>query len=190
MPYEKPFLIKPYILNNPIQVMLDEHDIISSAEQIVKLLDRYWEKSESKYVNQVHSLIIFFREYADKYHHFKEEQILFPELEKLDDFAVNSIVSELIEHHEMFREHTTSIEEFLDDKQYESAQKLLFTYMDELLDHIAAENDEVFVMAESLFSENELESMYFKFKDIDMELGESNKEKLCEKLNSIEMVLK
>ncbi len=170
--------------------MLDEHEIISSAEEIIKKLDHYWDTNEEGFVKHVHSLIGFFREYSDQYHHYKEEQVLFPDLENLDDFVVNSLVSELKEHHEMFREYTLSIEQFTSEKQFSKAYAILCTYMDELLDHIAAENDELFVMAESLLSEAELETMYFKFKDIDLELGESRKVDLCRLLNSIEEDIK
>jgi hemerythrin-like domain-containing protein len=173
-------------MNNPIQVILDEHEIISGAEKTVQLLDHYWEKSEEEFIKQVHSLIIFFREYSDKYHHFKEEQILFPELENLGDFAVNALVSELKEHHEIFREYTLSIERFLGERQFEKAYAILCTYMNELLDHIAAENDELFVMAESLLSEADQETMYFKFMDLDIDLGEDRKVQLCNLLKDIE----
>ena len=50
------------------------------------------------------------------------------------------------------------------------------------MDHIAVENDELFVLAESLMDEDELETIFFKFKDIDMELGEDGKVKLEESL--------
>lgn len=175
--------------NNPIQLMLDEHEIISSTEKIVKQLDKFWEAREDGFIQHMKSLLIFFREYSDKYHHFKEEQVLFPEMENLNDFAVSSIIGELLEHHEIFREHLINIEEFLESKQFEKAYKLLCTYINELLDHIAAENDEVFVMAETLFSAAELETMYFKFMDIDAELGENKKAELCSILKDIELGL-
>ncbi len=171
---------------NPIQVMREEHEIIGSAEQTVQLLDRYWKKNEEDFVKQVHSLLRFFREYSDRYHHYKEEQVLFPEMENLNDFALNSLISELKEHHEMFREYTRTIEEHLHTKQSEKAYLILTTYMDELLDHIAAENEELFVMAESLFSETALETMYFRFRDIDMELGAQEKDRLSSLLQGIE----
>jgi hemerythrin-like domain-containing protein len=174
-------------VNNPIQLMLDEHEMISSTEKVVKQLDKYWESSEDAFKQHMKSLLIFFREYSDKYHHFKEEQVLFPEMQNLNDFAVSSIIGELLEHHEIFREHLTTIERFLDNQYFEKAYQLLCTYMNELLDHIAAENDEVFVMAESLFSETELETMYFKFIDIDAELGDNKKAELCSLLKDIEL---
>jgi len=166
--------------------MLDEHEIISSADQSVQLLDRYWEISEEGFVKHVQSLIRFFREYSDKYHHYKEEQVLFPALENHIDFLVNSMISELNEHHEIFREFTKAIEEHINKNQFEKAYTKLSLYMDELLDHIAAEDDELFVMAVSLLSGDELESMYYKFRDIDIDLGEDRKVKLCNMLKDIE----
>ena len=102
---------------------------------------------------------------------------------------MNSLVLELTEHHEMFREHTLSIEQLLSNNQLEKAYGLLCIYMNELLDHIAAENDELFVIAESLLSKEDQESIYFRFKDIDVQLGESRKEHLCTILEDIDLNL-
>ena len=173
-------------MNDPIQIMLDEHETISRAEHVVESLNQYWETSEDDFKKRMVSLIKFFREYSDKYHHYKEEQVLFPVLENLADFATNSIVAELNEHHDIFRGYTASIEDALEEKKFEQAYKILTRYIDELLDHIAVENDELFVMTESLLSESELESMYFKFKDIDSDLGEAQKLELVHLLDEIE----
>ena len=172
--------------NNPIQVMVDEHRIISSADQTIKQLDQYWKISEVEFEKHVRSLLSFFREYSDKFHHFKEEQVLFQELEEHADFAIPALISELKEHHEIFREHTQTIKMFLDSKQFDKAYAILVTYMNELLDHISVENDELFVMAESLLSYSELETIYYKFKDIDILLGESKKAELVEMLENIQ----
>ena len=57
--------------------------------------------------------------------------------------------------------------------------------MQDLLDHIAAENDELFVLAETLMEEDDLETIYFKFKDIDLELGEDRKVELEESIAAL-----
>ena len=46
------------------------------------------------------------------------------------------------------------------------------------MDHIAIEDDELFSMAENLFSPDEYEKIYFRYKDIDAALGESKKSEL------------
>jgi hemerythrin-like domain-containing protein len=166
--------------------MLNEHEIISSAEQSVLLLDRYWEKDEKDFVKYVQTLISFFREYGDKYHHFKEEQVLFPVLENHRDFMMNPLISELNEHHAIFREYSLKIERLLNANQFKKCYTTLCLYMNELLDHIGVEDDELFVMAVSLLTIDELELIYFKFRDIDVELGEDRKVELCNLLSDIE----
>lgn len=173
--------------HNPIQVMLDEHEIISKAEELIQKLDHYWERSEGGFVHYVYSLLTFFREFSDKYHHYKEEQVLFPKMADHIDFQMHSMLAELADHHEMFREYTSSIEHYLNNNQCSIAYSVLSKYMDELLDHIAAENDELFVMAEVLFSTDDLENMFYSFKDIDIELGESRKAELSNTLTELNL---
>jgi hemerythrin-like domain-containing protein len=174
-------------MHNPIQILLDEHEIISSAEGVIKKLDQYWERSEEGFTEYVSELLQFFRTYSDQYHHYKEEEVLFPLFKDSDEMVVHSMILEFKEHHEMFREHTQAIKAQLEKGQYSETYAILVTYINELLDHIAAENDEFFVITESLLSEAELETMYFKFRDIDVELGEGRKEELSEMLKTINL---
>lgn len=170
--------------HNPIQTMLDEHEVISSTEELVHDLDQFWEKDADKYKELVLELVSFYREYADGYHHRKEEEVLFPEIKNHPDFVLQEIIDEFEQHHEDFRDCTTEIEEALTAKDYPESYKVLANYLQDLLDHIGAENDELFVLAESLMSEDELETIYFKFKDIDMELGEENKAELEQRITN------
>ncbi len=175
--------------NQPLEYLIAEHDIISRVEQMVPQLDSYWKTNQETYEETIRSLITFFREYADKFHHYKEEQILFPKMNRHPDFSQQELIEEFEDHHELFREHLSSVEASLQEKNYEQVQAILKRYINELLDHIAAENDELFVMAESLFNDDELESMYFSFKDIDREFGEDKKQQLVETLEHIEKIL-
>ena len=170
---------------NPIQTMLTEHEIICKTEKVVESLDHYWETNSEIYSEIVTKLIIFFRDYADGNHHRKEEEVLFPSICNHPDFKLQDIIDELEQHHENFRDYTIEIEEALDEKDYEKSYYVLKSYLQELLDHIAVENDELFVLAETLLDEEELETIYFKFKDIDMELGEESKLKLEESIGNI-----
>ena len=163
---------------NPTDILLREHDIISSVSSTINELDKVLMQSPEKFEEIVVHLLTFFREYSDKYHHQKEEQILFPALNDHPDFRQQEIITELEEHHENFREQVTAIESALNSKEFEQALSILKIYVNDLLDHIAVENDELFIMAESLFSENELERIYFQCVDIDNELGTDAKEVL------------
>lgn len=164
--------------HNPIEVMHAEHDIIMQAEEIINKCNGLWEKDSTGYINQVIQLLEFFREYADGYHHHKEEEVLFPAISEHPDFVLHEIIEELERHHESFRDYTNEIEKAIVDKDFPKSYKLLRGYCNDLLDHIAAENEELFVLAENLLSDETLETIFFKFKDIDMELGEDRKSQL------------
>ncbi len=173
--------------NNPIQTMLDEHEVICKTEAIIENLNQLWESDIEKYTEIVTTLISFYREYADSYHHRKEEEVLFPAIKNHPDFVLREIIDEFEQHHEDFRDYTREIEQAIMEGNYEKSYQELNNYLQDLLDHIAAENDELFVLAESLLGEEELETIFFKFKDIDMELGQDRKTELEEKISAIEI---
>ena len=173
--------------NNPIQTMLLEHETIYQVEEIIKNLDGIWEDNSEKYKETVLTLINFFREYADENHHRKEEEVLFPAICDHPEFILNEIIDELEQHHEDFREYTQEIEAALDENEFEQSYKELCNYLEDLLDHIAVENDELFVLAETLLEEEDLETIYFKFKDIDLEIGEDRIKELVQSIENINL---
>ncbi len=164
--------------HDPIETMLDEHEVIVSAVEILEALENTWEGNPDVYLSKTKALISFFREYADAYHHRKEEEVLFPAIKAHPDFVLGELIDEFVQHHEDFREYATEAEEALDAKDFAASFKHLKAYSNDLLDHIGAENDELFVMAETMIDEDELETIFFKFKDIDLELGEDRKAEL------------
>lgn len=167
-------------MNNPLDVMYAEHDIIMKAEDIIKKLDSTWRDDASKYSASVRKLVSFFREYADGYHHHKEEDVLFPVIYDHPEFVLQEMIDEFNVHHEDFRGYATDILEAIDEADYPGSYKLLSRYISDLLDHIAAENDEFFVLAGNLLNQHQLETIFFNFKDVDIALGEERKRELEE----------
>ena len=156
-----------------LQLLYDEHDVIVRA---IGRLRQAANLAGDRYEPEVRNLIHFFRTYADRYHHFKEEEILFPEMARKSALLDEGILREMFSHHAAFRERIASAERHLDAKEYAAAQAELEAYAGELTDHIAVENEEVFPMAESLLSAAELELIAFRFDDCDRELGREEKE--------------
>lgn len=163
---------------NPAAMLMNEHAIIEQTEDIIHSMDGLWLKNHEKYRAMVSKLLYFFRAYSDLFHHRKEEEVLFPELNNHPDFLITEIIDELEDHHEMFREYTKEIEDLIERDELIKSHLLLKKYVHDLLDHIAVENDELFSITENLFTESQLENMYFRFKDIDLEIGEDLKSEL------------
>lgn len=164
--------------NNPVKTLAAEHKIIERVEIAVNLLDRLWEAEPAQYKEFITKLIRFFREYSDIYHHQKEETVLFPELDSHPEFFLHAILHELEAHHEAFRDTVNEMEDLLSREEFHKLHSVLKQYINDLRDHIAVENEELFIMAENMFSVGELENMYFKFVDIDTELGADIKAEL------------
>ncbi|HEX7414555.1 MAG TPA: hemerythrin domain-containing protein [Bacteroidia bacterium] len=176
-------------MKNPIKTLFEEHSIITSAINISRQADKLIAKNDDVYEKLVRDLINFFRVYADQYHHYKEEHILFPEMSKKSDLLKDGIVNEMMDNHADFREMIKTTEDYLNKQDFIRAQQQLHVYSEFLLDHIAVENEEMFQMAESMFSEDELEKIYFRFEDCDREVGEQQKIALVNQLQDMRRVL-
>lgn len=162
-------------MNKFLEILYTEHDIIQKAAEQAQKAGELIGKNDDQYKEQMQKLIFFFRTYADEYHHSKEEAILFPAMLEKNELLKDGILQEMLENHEDFRDLLSSIEKELNQGNLQNSQRLIMKYTEALLDHIAVENDEVFIVAESLFNDNELENIFFRFKDSDRAIGEKQK---------------
>ncbi len=162
-------------MHSSVKILYDEHEVIVSVIELAKKAGELWKINPEKFGKIIVELISFFRNYADKFHHYKEEEVLFPEMNKKNELLEDGVIKEMFDNHANFREMLTNIENFAKNKNYEAASRQLLEYSEALLDHIAVENDEVFLMAESLFTKDELKKINFRFADWDRDLGEEKK---------------
>lgn len=165
-------------MNNSLEILYDEHVVITRAATLARDAASLIGKRNEQYETTMRELIRFFRMYADQYHHHKEEIILFPEMAKKNELVASGIIQEMFDNHTHFRDLLRTIETNLNHKEYSTAAKNVVEYTEALLDHIAVENDEVFQTAYALFDEEELENIFFRFSDLDRELGDSLKMEL------------
>ncbi len=155
-----------------MMMLYDEHEVIlqriQALQQLLETENLSVEKEElSRHLN-------FFRNYGDKYHHQKEEDILFSLLQERYP-GLAAITEALEEHHEMFRDALKEAEAAINEGDWEGARKVLRHYLSDLTDHISAEDDELFIAVDEVLSDAEKERLYFSFLDKDMELGEDVK---------------
>jgi len=179
-------------MHKALEVLYHEHETIKSAIGYRKKINVLAKKNNPKFKIIVTELVGFFRKYADNFHHYKEEKILFPLLcEKNALLKDDSVVEEMLGNHDNFRDIVKSIESAAESGNYKESDELLNDYFDMLIDHISVEDDELFLMAENMLNESELEKLYNDFQKIDRKLGldikydfENIKEKLEFELSS------
>jgi len=172
-------------MSNSLKLLFNEHDLITKAAYLAKDAANYMGVDDNEYELTISELIRFFRVYADQYHHQKEEEILFPEMARKSELLAGGILKEMQDDHEYFRETLRDIESNLRDQNYSETAILVTEYTEALLDHIAVENEELFQAAYSLFSEDELDNIYFRFIDLDSVLGESKKKDFTDLLKTL-----
>lgn len=155
-----------------MMTLYDEHEVILQRIQALRQL--LGEGNLAARKEELNWYVSFFRNYGDKYHHQKEEDLLFSLLK--DRYPGLANIAEALEgHHEMFRDNLKEAEAAMNEGDWESVRSVLRRYLSDLTDHISAENDELFVAVDEQLSDVEKERLYFSFLDKDMELGEAQK---------------
>ncbi len=127
-------------------------------------------ESETK---ELEALIEFFEIYVDRYHHGKEEQVLFPALCRTRTAQIDSLINSLVEDH---REARTIMEKIKSNavtlhsspeadhhKFVERADR----YVDFVRKHIRKENSELLPLIEENLSETERLQMAGQFYDLE-----------------------
>jgi len=158
-------------MSNPVELLMQEHEVITKALNNVLNLKPFIFSDPEKFKSEIKSYISFFRNYADNFHHQKEERILFVQMKKKKEELGDGVIKEMYDNHEDFREMLSEIESLTDEGKYEKAFHQFESYNNALLDHIAVEDFEIFQMALSIFSEEELEKLSGQFSDNDRDLG-------------------
>jgi len=141
------------------QVMVDEHKLIlrmiSLVEQNTELLVQGKFRNWQFYIDAVD----FIRNYADRFHHAKEEDVLFVELIKNGMPEKNSPIEAMHMEHDQGRVHVSAIEEAAQKAlDGESGQAAIIAvhakgYADLLRGHIQKEDDILYPLAERTLPE-------------------------------------
>jgi hemerythrin-like domain-containing protein len=152
--------------------LMKEHRLIERMVYLVKLEVDRLKNEKGVNVDFIHTVIDFFRTYADRCHHGKEEDILFRELKKkkLSD-KHQKTMNELIEDHKKGRQYIKELEcgyrNYLDGdpKEVCSIRAALEEIIRLYPQHIDKEDKHFFLEVMDYFSNKENQSL----------LGEENK---------------
>ena len=153
---------------NITKMLSDEHkNILKVIDALVKECERI-EKGKDIDEDFFKKIIDFIRNYADKFHHAKEEDLLFKEICNNEEKMHCNPVQQMLFEHEEGRKFVKSIEEGLkeDNKKKIIENSLGYCYL--LKDHIYKEDNILYPMAEEGLDEKKLSLLLKKFKDIDI----------------------
>lgn len=150
-----------------VELMVMEHDNILKFIGVVKNACCGIIDGKAVDTQDFEKMILFARNYADKHHHGKEEQILFAEMTNhLGRIATNLVQHGMLVEHDLGRLHIADLEAAL--KQYKENPQTIHKlgiiagaagYANLLQRHIDKENEVVYKYAENNLSPDILESV-------------------------------
>jgi len=154
----------------PVDVLISEHTLILRLVNLIRKEVDQIAKTQAVKLNTITQTTTFFRAYADKYHHGKEEGILFKELsqKKLSD-ADKKMMTELVMEHALARKTVNSLEiareRYVNGKSeaINDILQLLNTLIELYPRHIEKEDKEFFNNSMQYFTQEEIDSMIKRF---------------------------
>lgn len=147
---------------DPIQELMDEHRIIekvltalaAAAEQEVPF--EFYERA-----------VDFIANFADKCHHGKEEERLFPLLEEKGIPRQAGPIGCMCDEHEIGRGHVRRMRELIVAGDRDGLRRESLNYVALLREHIQKEDKVLFPMGRSVLSQGDLERLRAKFDEVE-----------------------
>lgn len=146
----------------PMKKLVEEHTLIKKIlgllPKIIETLDLDSEEGR----NRVQGSIDFIRFFADKYHHAKEENILFKYFDENLD-----IIQIMYKDHEKARSHVRAISEGLKERNKEKVIEHFLAYRELLSEHIEKENEILYVWMDRNLSTHQVGKLFLSFSEAD-----------------------
>jgi hemerythrin-like domain-containing protein len=171
----------------PIGVLMREHRLIERMLRVIEIERNELKKSRKIDSNLLQAVIDFFRIYADKNHHGKEEDILFRALDKKKlNFDHRRLMFQLIEDHKTGRNIINGLDnvqkKFLANNAKACSE--IVTLLSRLLTlypkHIEIEDKHFFYPAMTYFTEEERNQMLDEFSDFDTTIDHEKYQRMVE----------
>lgn len=151
----------------PMKKLVEEHTLIkkwiSLIPDVIEDLDLKSQAGRKVILDGVD----FIRSYADKYHHAKEEEILFKYFDENLD-----IIKTMLKDHESARNHAKAIIEAVGKQDKETIVEHLNGYKELLTEHIKKEDEILYPWIDRNLSIAQVGELFSKFNEADKRTGE------------------
>ncbi len=179
------------------QQLRKEHQAIRLALILLDTIRHKIEKEGNVEIEKLEKLSEFFSLFADKCHHGKEENMLFPELERVGIPREGGPIEVMLNEHEIGRDYLRILRENINSYKNnpnpsiaEKITEAMKGYIDLLEQHIYKENNILFVMAEMHLAEKTQKELFDKFEEFELrEIGLGKHEELHHMLNELKKEL-
>jgi hemerythrin-like domain-containing protein len=168
----------------PTATLKQEHQVILSVLDAAEREAESIRTSGKVRETVIHQLLDFLRNFADRCHHAKEENILFKKLVERGFPANSGPIWVMLHEHDEGREHLKNIERKLSPALEQDADALadiaesLESYADLLRSHISKEDNALYPMADDLLTPEDQAELEEAFERVEREeMGEGEHER-------------
>jgi hemerythrin-like domain-containing protein len=158
----------------PTEGLIAEHNAVLVALQVLEKVEEGLAAGGADAQEHLIQLIDFFRGFVDRCHHAKEEDALFPELEKRGVKREGGPIGVMLAEHEtgrgLVREMSNSLERLRsgDQNASDGIREIAIGYRNLLRAHIHKENTVLFPMADRLLSDDIGGKIVARFEEIEL----------------------
>ena len=154
----------------PMKKMVDEHVLIKRWLALIPKVVEDIDLETEEGMEVINKGISFISDYADKYHHAKEEDETFKYFnENLD------IIKVIRNDHVKVRDHVKAMLRAIEDKDKDALAEHLRAYSEILPEHIKKEDEILYPWMDRNLSINQVGQLLSRFNEIDEEYGEAPK---------------
>ncbi len=152
----------------PMQSLVDEHSVIKRMLALIPAVLTDLDVSTGEGRRTILGIVDFIRSYADRFHHAKEEDILFglfdPDLE---------ILKAMNEEHGIGRGHVRAVVEALERNDNKEIAGRLLAYRELLTAHIKKEDEVLYPWMDGQLSTSQVGELFSRFAAVDFQFREA-----------------
>jgi hemerythrin-like domain-containing protein len=150
----------------PMKALVDEHVLIKRWLALIPAVLEDLDLSTEEGRNLILQGVDFIRSYADRYHHAKEEDVLFGYFDPNLD-----ILKVIVQDHIVGRGHVKAVVEGVDRQDKGAVAEHLLAYRNLLTGHIKKEDEILWPWMERNLTMTQIGELYAKFQETDQRMG-------------------
>ena len=178
-----------------IDRLKEEHQAILLMLQVLEAVCKKLEIGEDVNKDDLYKMVDFIKIYADKSHHHKEEDLLFPAMVEAGIPKEGGPIGVMLAEHTMGRNFVQGMNQALEEfstGSADSSSKIVSNargYVELLTDHIYKEDNILYPMAEMHISDEKHSELLKEFEQVEPDkIGEEKHNEMVDNLNELKEI--
>ena len=151
----------------PMKMLVNEHLLIKRLLELIPEISRTFDIETQEHLNLINQCVDFIRNYADRFHHAKEEEILFSYFDPNQE-----IIKSMLADHDTARTYIKNVVLGMETKNRILVLDNLKAYGHLLTSHITKEDEILYPWMDRQLSDSQIGKIFSQFAEVDSFFGE------------------